>query len=102
VLFGPPIFLTWLLLAAFTYFFSDLKNNPYHGWIKTGFGLLILLTVSLLSTFHEMGFFSIITLSKQHEQETFWDRNKDTIAIAIISALLGASLTWLVTYLTAN
>jgi len=53
----------------------------------------------VISTCIHYGFLYSITLSRRHERESFWSRNKDKVIVAIIAAVVSALATWLVSNL---
>ncbi|HKB65830.1 MAG TPA: hypothetical protein VKC61_08225 [Pyrinomonadaceae bacterium] len=95
VLFSPfPFWAGVFLLVGLVSVFS---------WVPIGVRIVIdfaLFIIALsLFTNDAIGRFSRIFSTNRHEQESFWFRNKDVLLAGLISAVIGASLSFIVAYL---
>lgn len=63
--------------------------------------LLVVFPIILLKLWAN-GNLSLIYLMQKHKQESFWTRNKDTIWVGVIVAIVTAIVTWAITYFTTK
>lgn len=71
-------------------------------WLRLSTFVIVGISILVLQTLYNQGAFTKISLKRKHEEATFWTRNKDTIWVAVIAALIGGLITWLITYFTAQ
>lgn len=90
------------IVTVLTYIISRIRPDLASTWISHVAQVIIIVVILAFVMSVGMGGFSLIVLNKQHEQESFWDRNKDVVIVGIIMAIIGSLLTLLVTYLTSN
>ncbi len=94
---GPPAVGILLAVSLVMLALPPLKQIP--SWIRTVYVLITMLLMSALGALGELGYFSIINLQDPDETETFWERNRDTILVGIISAIVGGIIATGVAYL---
>jgi NADH:ubiquinone oxidoreductase subunit 5 (subunit L)/multisubunit Na+/H+ antiporter MnhA subunit len=61
---------------------------------------ILLILISVLGVSIEHGMLSILSLGNKSEKGSFWSRNRDSIWLALITAIVTALLTWFITYIT--
>lgn len=91
-IFNPFLWILILFISIFT--------SPYGGK-----ALLAAPTASacfvVLSAWIYMGGLSTVTLLSRHQSRAFWTRNKDTLLVGLLSAIVGAAIGSLATWFLA-
>lgn len=89
-------------LVAIASYIGSLSPKFNRGYIKWPTVAFIVITLMAFNILVWQGTFSQIRLSRAAEYQSFWERNRDTIFVAVITALITALLTWLVTLMTSK
>lgn len=74
---------------------SEYELRQYLFWPGVNLGWIII----LFRSFNNTGAFSSLRLTREHEQESFWERNREDLLKNILLILLTAILTFVVSYL---
>jgi hypothetical protein len=95
-------FLLLMLAAVVVTFTHEAELERLSGLAKGGYFMTPILILYVLTVSHGLGAFSVISLKKKHEEESFWSRNKDTVWVGVIVAVFTALITYFITYLTSR
>jgi hypothetical protein len=86
-----------VLLLPILYMFPP----PWRHYVM--FPLTVLVAVFFILGFNnQAGAFSRIILLSRYDEQSFYARNKDTIWVGVIVAVVTSFVTWLITYLTTK
>jgi hypothetical protein len=85
----PSLVLVVGIMIAWVVLNKKYPGTGFGFWLRFSLGCLIMISTTVAQVYYNYGAFSLISLKRKHELETFWNRNKDKIWLLIIGTLIG-------------